>query len=92
MTPRALLSLRRRRGEMSLSSEALIFDRYGAKLNTDKIAEVMSITKAALYNQLSAGTCPVPTYLEGGKRFADYRDVALYLDQCRALAARGLPA
>lgn len=72
---------------MSLAAQAMIFDRYGARLNADKLAEVLGLTKGALYNQISAGTCPVKTYLDCGKRWADYRDVAEYFDQCRALAA-----
>lgn len=43
--------------------------------------------KGALYNQMSAGTCPVKTYMDGGKRWADYRDVAKHLDDCRKLSA-----
>ena len=49
--------------------------------------KALGITKAALCNQISAGTCPVKTYLDGAKRWADYRDVAEHFDRCRALAA-----
>ena len=72
---------------MSLISQALVFERYGARLGVEQLAEVLGVTKGALYNQFSAGTCPVKTYVDGGKRWADFRDVADYLDAMRQLAA-----
>jgi hypothetical protein len=72
---------------MSLMTQAMIFERYGPRLNVEQLAEVLQITKGALYNQLSAKTCPIKTYLDSGKRWADYRDVAAHLDAMRALAA-----
>lgn len=72
---------------MSLLTQAYIVDKYGLRLNVEQLAQVLGVTKASLYNQFSAGTCPVKTYLEQGKRWADYRDVAEYLDQCREIAA-----
>jgi hypothetical protein len=72
---------------VSLMTQTMVFERYGARLNADKLAEILGITKGALYNQISAATCPVKTYLACGKRWADYRDVAEYLDRCRELAA-----
>lgn len=79
---------------MSLLTQALVVDRYGLRLPVEKIAEVLGVSKGTLYNQLSAGTCPIATYLDQGKRYADYRDVADYLDQCRQRAhpGAGLPA
>lgn len=52
----------------------------------EQLAEVLVVSKGTLFNQMTAGTCGVKTYLDGGKRFADYRDVAEYLDYVRALA------
>ncbi len=72
---------------MSLITQAFIVEHYGLRLNVDQLAEVLGISKGAVYNQISAGTCPVRTYLDGGKRWADYRDVAKHLDECRELAA-----
>ncbi len=72
---------------MSLMLQAMLFERYGARLNAEQLAEALGITKAALYNQISAGTCPVQTYLDAGKRWADCRDVAAYFDRARQLAA-----
>lgn len=72
---------------MSLITQAFIVERFGLRLNVEQIAEILGISKGALYNQISAGTCPVKTYIDGGKRWADYRDVAQHLDECRELAA-----
>jgi len=72
---------------MSLITQAFIVERYGLRLNVEQLADVLGVTKGALYNQFSAGTCPVKTYMDGGKRWADYRDVAAHLDQCKELAA-----
>jgi hypothetical protein len=72
---------------MSLITQAFVVERYGMRLNMEQLAEVLGIAKASLYNQLSAGTCPVKTYLDGGKRYADYQHVAEHLDACRLTAA-----
>ena len=72
---------------MSLMTQVIVAETYGLRLNTEQIAKVLGITKASLYNQISAGACPIKTYLDGGKRWADYRDVAEHLDACRAHAS-----
>lgn len=72
---------------MSLVTQAFLFEKYGPRLNAEQLAEVLGISKAALYNQISSGTCGVKTYLESGKRWADYRDVAEHFDAVRLHAA-----
>ena len=72
---------------MSLITQAFIVERYGLRVSAEQLAEILGISKATLYNQISAGTCPVKTYLDGGKRFADYQHVAAHLDACRLTAA-----
>lgn len=72
---------------MSLVTQAFIFERYGPRLNAEQLAEVLGITKPALYNQISSGTLPVKTYLDAGKRWADFRDVSEYFDEVRKVAA-----
>jgi hypothetical protein len=69
--------------EMSLVLEAFVFDKYGARLNMDQLAKALGIAKNTIYNQVGAGTFPVKTYLDGGKRYADFRDVAEHLESCR---------
>lgn len=72
---------------MSLITQAFVVEHYGLRLNMEQLASVLGISKATLYNQVSAGTLAVKTYLDGGKRFADYQHVAAHLDACRELAA-----
>lgn len=72
---------------MSLFTQALVADKYGLRLGVEQLADVLGISKGAVYNQLSAGEFPVKTYLDGGRRYADYRDVASHLDKCRELAS-----
>lgn len=71
---------------MSFLSQAYLLERYGLRLSMEQLAEVLGIKVNTIYNQVSAGTFPVKTYLDG-HRYADYRDVAAHLDECRARAA-----
>lgn len=61
----------------------MLFEKYGPRLNLEQLAEVLDSSVNTFYNQLAAGTFPIPTYKEGTKRFADVRDVATYLDERR---------
>lgn len=72
---------------MSLANHAFLFEKYGPRLTLAQLADFLHVTERTLYNQISAGACPVKTYREGKSRFADVRDVAAYLDQVRELAA-----
>ena len=71
---------------MSMLTEVYILERYGVRLGVEQLAEVLGTKKSTLYNLISQGQCPVPTYVDGGKRYADYRDVARHFDECRARA------
>lgn len=71
---------------MSLVTQMIVAEKYGARLGMDQLAEVLRISKGTLYNQVSAGTLPVKTYLDGGKRYADFVHVAEHLDACRGQA------
>lgn len=73
---------------MSLITQMLIVEKYGLRLDIEHLAQVLSLTPASIRNQLSVGTFPIPTYKESGKRWADYRDVADYVDRCHAEASR----
>jgi predicted DNA-binding transcriptional regulator AlpA len=71
---------------VSLITAAFIFERYGPRLSMQQLADVLGVAKGTLYNRVSAGTCPVTTYLDGGARFADYRAVAEHIDSCHQRA------
>lgn len=72
----------------SLVTQVLVAERYGVRLSIEQLAECLGLSKGAVYNQMSAGTFPIVTYLDGGKRWADYRDVAAHFDKCRELARK----
>lgn len=70
----------------SLVTQMLIGEKYGLRLGTSELAECLGLSKGAVYNQISAGIFPIATYMDLGKRWADYRDVAGHLDECRQRA------
>ena len=77
----------------SLVTQLVLVERYGLRLNVEQMADVLGMTPGAILNSISAGKFQIPTYLDGKRRFADFRDVAAYLDHLRAEAHRaGLPA
>jgi predicted DNA-binding transcriptional regulator AlpA len=67
---------------MSLITQAFIAEKYGMRIGVKDLAKLLGISEGATYNQLSAGTFPITTYLDAGKRWADYRDVAAHFDKC----------
>jgi hypothetical protein len=69
---------------MSLLHEAIIAEKYGLRLTVDQMADALGLARNTIYNQIAQGTFRVKTYVDGGKRFADYRDLAKYLDEVRA--------
>lgn len=68
---------------MSFLSQAYLLDKYGPRLTMAELAEVLGVAHGTLRNRLSAGTLKCRTYYDGGTRYADFRDVAEYLDQFR---------
>lgn len=68
---------------MSLMTQAFLLEKYGPRLNVDQMAEVLHMARQTINNQMSDGSFPVLTYRANGRRFADYRDVAKHLDDCR---------
>jgi len=73
---------------MSFFTHAWLLERYGPRLNLKQAAEALGFSESTLVNRLSQGTIGLRTYLDGGRRFSDVRDVAEYLDICRE-ATRG---
>jgi predicted DNA-binding transcriptional regulator AlpA len=68
---------------MSLMTQAIVAETYGLRLTMDQLAKALGIARNTIYNHVAKGTFTIPTYLDGGQRWADYRDVAAYLDACR---------
>ncbi|QPS78582.1 hypothetical protein EZI45_19195 [Delftia tsuruhatensis] len=71
----------------SLVTQMIVAEKYGVRLDSKQLAELLSMTPGSVLNSISGGDFPIPTYKEGGRRFADYRDVAEYIDNCRPRAA-----
>lgn len=71
----------------SLVTQMFIAEKYGLRLDTKQIAEVLGIARASVLNKISDKTLPLKTYVDGGQRWADYRDVAEHIDNCRRSAS-----
>ena len=71
---------------MSLLSQMVLIERHGLRVDLDRLAAILETTPANLRRKVSDGTLGIPTYLDGGKRWADTRDVAAYFDSQRERA------
>lgn len=64
-----------------------LLDKYGPRLSTADLAEVMGTTPHNVRNQISDEVFPIPTYKDGEAqscpRYADVRDVVDYLNRRR---------
>lgn len=61
------------------------------RLNTADLARVLCFHPYSIRNRIAKGIFPIPTYVDGTKRFADLRDVAAYLDGLRNKRKAGRP-
>ncbi|WP_087691670.1 hypothetical protein [Pandoraea sp. PE-S2R-1] len=73
---------------MNLLTRAYILERYGVRLGVAQLSELLCVAEGTIRNQISAETFPVPTYVEGGRRFASYEAIATYLDAMTQRANR----
>jgi len=71
---------------MSLMLTAYLMERYGPRLGREDLAAVLGVTPRTLEKKIYTATLGVATYKDQGKVWADARDVAEYLDACRARA------
>lgn len=56
---------------------------YGPRLNIRDLACVLKVAPTSLHNMATQNKFPVPSYIDGGRRYVDYRDVAAYLNARR---------
>ena len=68
---------------MSLLHEAIVAEKYGLRLTVEQLGKALSLAPQTIYNKIAKGEFKVPTYVDGGKLYSDYRDVAAYLDSFR---------
>lgn len=73
----------------SLVTQMIVAERYGLRLSVAQLATVLGRAEGTIRNQISAGRLGIHTYVDGGQRWADYRDVADYIDAMRAAARLG---
>lgn len=71
---------------MSLLAQMVLIEKYGLRVDLERLAEILETTQPNIRRKISEATFEIPTYLDGGKRWADIRDVADYLDQRRQQA------
>lgn len=72
---------------MSLMIQAYLLEKYGPRLDAKDMADLLEVEPKTIYNKISANTLGIKTYSDGGKTWADIRDVAAYLDSLRLIAA-----
>jgi hypothetical protein len=77
---------------MKLLTRAYILENYGVRLNMAQLSRLLVMSEGTIRNQISAETFPVPTYKEGGARYAAYDAVADYLDEMSESARRNAAA
>lgn len=68
---------------MSFLTTAYLMEKHGLRLDLEALAKELDTTPANLRRRISLDDFEIPTYLDGGRRWADVRDVAAYLDQRR---------
>jgi hypothetical protein len=71
---------------MNFMATAYLMDKHGLRLDLEALASELDTTPANLRRRISLEDFEIPTYLDGGKRWADVRDVAAYLDARREQA------
>lgn len=85
---------------MNFLTIAYLMDKHGLRLDLEALSKELDTTPANLRRRISLEDLEIPTYVDGGKRWADVRDVASYLDARREQARQahqqargaGLPA
>lgn len=70
----------------TLVTQMFVAEKYGLRLDVNQLAQVLGISPGTVLNRISANTFGIPTYVDNGKRYADYRDVAAHFDNVRQTA------
>lgn len=81
---------------MSILTQMVLIEKHGLRVDLERLAAILETTAPNLRRKISCGAMEIPTYVDGGKRWADIRDVAEYLDarreEARLAHRAGLPA
>lgn len=73
---------------MNFLTIAYLMEKHGLRLDLEALAKELDSTPANLRRRISLEDFEIPTYLDGGRRWADVRDVASYLDARREQAQK----
>lgn len=73
---------------MSFLTTAYLMEKHGLRLDLEALSKELDTTPANLRRRISLQDFEIPTYVDGGRRWADVRDVAAYLDQRRDQARK----
>lgn len=68
---------------MSILTQMVLIEKYGLRVDLEQLATILDTTAPNIRRRMSEHTFEIPTYLDGGRRWADVRDVADYLDRRR---------
>jgi hypothetical protein len=68
---------------MSFLSQAYLIEKYGLRLTLDDVGRELGVSAGSIRNQISEDRFPVPSYVDQGRRWVDYRDLAEHLDSLR---------
>lgn len=74
---------------MSLLAQFILAEKYGLRLNMQQLADELDMAKGTLMNNISDKSLKIKTYMDGGKRWADVRDVAAHFERKRQEAREG---
>ncbi|MGR7949629.1 helix-turn-helix transcriptional regulator [Alcaligenes sp. RM2] len=73
------------------NSAAMLYLKYGRlRVSVKEVAQELGLTHGTVRNQISDGTFPIPSYVEGRNRFVDVRELGRYLDACYQQAQASL--
>lgn len=86
MTRHATVSITASNNGPSLVTQMFVAEKYGLRLDVNQLAQVLGISPGTVLNRISANTFAIRTYIDNGKRYADYRDVAAHFDLIRECA------
>ena len=73
---------------MSFLTTAYLMEKHGLRLDLEALSKELDTTPANLRRRISLENFEIPTYMDGGRRWADVRDVAAYLDDRREQALK----
>lgn len=70
-------------GASSLVTQMFIAEKYGLRIDVNQLGDLLGITSGTVLNRISANSFGIRTYIDYGRRYADYRDVAAHFDKIR---------